>query len=146
MSKVGKLGEAGAFLGNIVASIFGVPALPALTPPDVAGRICGPAELFGRLNGSKSIGCSKLSLGLKLDFLLLVDILSLSSRALPTSLDPLLSCDSCETPDMDDMVLSCRLATLGIGGKIGGCKLTVLFLCAGTRFTIMPSLVFGLPA
>ena len=97
----------GCFPSSAVCGLSGI-----LEPPGVDGRDSG---------GSISMGCSKLSRALRALFLLTTDILSASSlaRALPQWLACSCSLDSFE---FELRVLGFRLATWGIGGRLGGCN------------------------
>jgi len=109
--------------------------------PDAVG--VAPGMLGTKLSGCdmvgiSSIGCSKLSLELRRWLILLFALyelmLSLSSFIWPGNagtIDP--SGSLCPG-------LSYRLATLGMGGRTGACRLTGLFLFS---LLITPSLVFG---
>jgi hypothetical protein len=114
----------------------------------------------GAAEGMRSTGCSNdLMLGNRIPLfrLLVLNALTLSSSSLArvllaTALPLLCGLESCDTSlDTELVVLSCLLATRGMGGKIGGIKLkpppppNMLFLFSrAEELTDTPSLVCGL--
>lgn len=137
----GKTGE-DSILGKSEDSIFGVELeeVENLGSGAIAFDMPG---LPGSETGMRSIGCSKFRLQ-GLDWLFLLPalcVLTLSLASLARLLPAASGClDSCDT---ELAKLSCRLATLGIGGSSGGAAPTVLFLLLTTT-PPNPSLVLGL--